>query len=142
MSQPVPLKARARTAAGLAVLLAFALPWRADAAPSNGSATVQALYEVLLFTMKNGHTLGRSGRFAQLEPIIRRTFDIKSMARLSVGPLWAALTETQQQRVAESLARYITAIYADRFDAYAGQKLQVTGELPTDAGVVVRSQIV
>ena len=38
--------------------------------------------------------------------------------------------------------RYISAIYADRFDSYAGQKLQVTGEQPAAAGVMVRSQIV
>ena len=33
-------------------------------------------------------------------------------------------------------------IYADRFDSYAGQKLQVTGEQPNAAGTMVRSQIV
>ena len=42
----------------------------------------------------------------------------------------------------ESFGRYISAIYADRFDSYAGQKLQVTGEQPAAAGVIVRSQIV
>jgi MlaC protein len=36
----------------------------------------------------------------------------------------------------------ISAIYADRFDSYAGQQLQVTGEHPAAAGVMVRSQIV
>ena len=41
-----------------------------------------------------------------------------------------------------SLGRYISAIYADRFDSYAGQKLQVTGEQPNAAGTMVRSQIV
>jgi len=44
--------------------------------------------------------------------------------------------------VTESFGRYISAIYADRFDSYAGQKLQVTGEQPAAAGVMVRSQIV
>jgi phospholipid transport system substrate-binding protein len=42
----------------------------------------------------------------------------------------------------ESFGRYISAIYADRFDGYAGQKLQVTGEEPVATGVMVRSQIV
>ena len=42
----------------------------------------------------------------------------------------------------ESFGRYISAIYADRFDSFAGQKLQVTGEQPTAAGVMVHSQIV
>src|ERR1700720_2488575 len=93
-------------------------------------------------TMKNGRILGQSGRFAQLEPVIRRPFDIPAMARLSVGPSWASLTEAQRQQVTESFARYISAIYADRFDSYSGQKLQVTGEQPAPAGVRVKSQIV
>jgi phospholipid transport system substrate-binding protein len=114
----------------------------AHAAPVSGSDTVQSLYDALLSTMKNGRTLGQSGRFTQLEPVIRRTFDIPSMARLSVGSSWASLTEAQRQQVTESFGRYISAIYADRFDSYAGQKLQVTGEQPAAAGVMVRSQIV
>ncbi len=103
---------------------------------------MQGLYDALLSTMKKGRTLGQSGRFTQLEPVIRRTFDIPLMARLSVGLSWATLTEAQRQQVTESFGRYISAIYADRFDSYAGQKLQVTGEQPAAAGTMVRSQIV
>src|SRR6266550_5938694 len=114
----------------------------AHAAPPSGGDIVQGLYNVLLTTMKNGRTLGQSGRFTQLEPVIRRTFDIPLMARLSVGLSWATLTEAQRQQVTESFGRYFSAIYADRFDSYAGQKLQVTGEQPAAAGVMVRSQIV
>jgi phospholipid transport system substrate-binding protein len=43
--------------------------------------------------------------------------------------------------VTESFRRYISAIYADRFDSYDGQKLQVTGEQPV-AAAMVRSQII
>jgi phospholipid transport system substrate-binding protein len=64
------------------------------------------------------------------------------MARLSVGPSWATLSEGQRQQVIDSFARYISAIYADRFDSFAGQKLQVIGEQPATAGVMVNSQIV
>ena len=64
------------------------------------------------------------------------------MARLAVGSSWATLSEAQRQQVTESFGRYISAIYADRFDSFAGQKLQVTGEQPTAAGVMVHSQIV
>ena len=118
------------------------LSYSVQAAPASGGDTVQGLYDALLGTMKNGRTLGQSGRFAQLEPVIRRTFDIPAMARLSVGPSWASLTEAQRQQVTESFARYISAIYADRFDSYSGQKLEVTGEQTAPSGVMVKSQIV
>ena len=114
----------------------------AYAAPASGSDAVQGLYDTLLSTMKNGHMLGQSGRFAQLEPVVRRTFDIASMARLSVGPSWATMNESQRQQVIDGFGRYISAIYADRFDSYAGQKLQVTDEQPAAAGIIVHSQIV
>src|SRR5947208_4477135 len=64
------------------------------------------------------------------------------MARLSVGSSWVTLSEAQRQQVTESFGRYISAIYADRFDSYAGEKLQVIGEQPAVAGIMVRSQIV
>ena len=92
--------------------------------------------------MKSGGSLGQNERFARLEPVIRRTFDIPTMARLSVGSSWVTLSEAQRQQVIESFGRYVSAIYADRFDSYAGQKLQVTGEQPAAAGLMVKSQII
>jgi phospholipid transport system substrate-binding protein len=127
-------------AAGL-TLSALSCPVQA-AVPSSGGDTVQGLYDALLNTMKNGRTLGQSGRFMRLAPVIRSTFDIATMARLSVGPSWAGLSESQRQQVSESFGRYISAIYADRFDSYDGQKLEVTGEQPAPSGVMVRSQII
>ena len=118
------------------------LSYPVHAAPASGGDTVKGLYEVLLTTMKNGRILGQSGRYTQLDPVIRRSFDIASMARLSVGPSWASLTEAQRQQMTESYGRYISATYADRFDSYAGQKLEVTGEQTAPSGVMVKSQII
>ena len=63
----------AALATGLAVTM---LAYPAYAAPTSGGDTVQGLYDALLGTMKSGRSLGQSGRFARLEPVIRRTFDI------------------------------------------------------------------
>ena len=112
------------------------------AAPAGGGDTVRALYDTLLNTMKNGRTLGQSGRFAQLDPVIRRSFDIAEMARLALGRSWAGLNDAQRREMIESYGRYVSAIYADRFDSYAGQQLEVTGEDATQLGVMVRSRIV
>ena len=118
------------------------LSYPVNAASTSGGDTVQGLYDALLSTMKNARTLGQSGRFTQLAPVIRRTFDIASMARLSIGPSWTSLSDAQRQEATESFGRYISAIYADRFDSYNGQKLEVTGEQPAASGVMVRSQII
>jgi phospholipid transport system substrate-binding protein len=136
---PAPLWKAVAFATGLGLSM---LSYPVHAAPASGGDTVQGLYDALLNTMKNGRTLGHSGRFAQLDPVIRRSFDIASMARLSVGPSWTGLTEAQRQQVTESFGRYISAIYADRFDSYAGQKLEVTREEPAASGVMVRSRII
>ena len=142
MRNPMPPKA-ALWAGALAAGFGLAmLSYSVHAAPTSGGDTVQGLYDALLGTMKNGRVLGQSGRFMQLEPVIRRSFDIPTMARLSVGPTWAGMSEVQRQQVIESFGRYISATYADRFDTYAGQKLQVTGEQPNAGGVLVKSQIV
>jgi phospholipid transport system substrate-binding protein len=144
MRKPMPAKSLLWKGVALAAGVGLAmLSCPVHAAPASGGDTVQGLYDALLGTMKNGRILGRSGRFTQLEPVIRRTFDIPSMTRLSVGAAaWAGLTEAQRQQLTDSFGRYISAIYADRFDSYAGQKLQVTGEQPAAAGVMVKSQIV
>ncbi len=143
MRKPMPPKTTVWKAAALAAGFGLAmLSYPVHAAPASGGDTVQALYDALLGTMKSGRSLGQSGRFTQLEPVIRRSFDIPMMARLSVGPSWANLAEGQREQVIEGFGRYISAIYADRFDSYAGQKLQVSGEQPNPGGVIVKSQIV
>jgi phospholipid transport system substrate-binding protein len=142
-SKPVIPKTATWKAAALASGLGIAmLAYPGHAVPASGGDTVQGLYNTLLGTMKSGRSLGQSGRFARLEPVIRRTFDIPLMARLSVGSSWVTLSETQRQEVIEGFARYMSAIYADRFDSYAGQELQVTGEQPVAAGLMVKSQII
>ena len=143
MSERRILRTPALRAVGLAAALGLAaLSAPVHAMPATGSDTVKGLYDTLLNTMRNGHILSQSGRFAQLEPVIRRSFDIPTMARLSVGSSWTGLTEPQRQQMADSYGRYISAIYAERFDSYGGQKLQVIDEHPGAGGVVVHSQIV
>ena len=118
VAQRTPLSKATALAVGLALGM-YCGP--VQSAPASGSEAVQGLYSALLSTMKNGRTLGQSGRFMQLAPVIRSTFDVSTMARLSVGSSWAGLTEAQRQQVTESFGRYISATYADRFDSYDGQ---------------------
>jgi phospholipid transport system substrate-binding protein len=64
------------------------------------------------------------------------------MTRLAIGPDWAGLTPSQQLQVTTAFGRYVTATYADRFDSYSGQDLQVGEEQPFAGGYVVHTKIV
>jgi phospholipid transport system substrate-binding protein len=129
--------------AGIAFCLAVAaLPPPAVAMGAGGVDTVRSLYDSLLTTMRNGPALGPRGRYAQLEPVVRRVFDLPFMTRLAVGPEWANLSDGQRQQVTQAFERYIAAIYAERFDSYAGERLQVTGERQSPGGTVITSQII
>jgi phospholipid transport system substrate-binding protein len=105
-------------------------------------AVIQHLYDALLETMKNATALGVKGRYQKLEPLIFGTFDVPFMTRLTIGPLWASLPPEQKYRAAQAYGRYITAIYADRFNGYAGERLEVLGEQKIRHGLLVRSQII
>jgi phospholipid transport system substrate-binding protein len=102
---------------------------------------VRSFYQVLLMTMKNARKLGESGRYATLAPVVDTVFDLPAMARLAVGPRWDTLTPTQQQRITTAFGRYVAATYADRFNSYSGQQLEVTGGEPYADGVIVETKI-
>ena len=108
----------------------------------NPQDSVRGFYDTLLTTIKNGPTLGQSGRYARLAPVVDRVFDLPSMTRLAVGPSWATLSPAQQQQLVEAFRHYVAATYADRFDSYSGQQLQVTGERPYNADIIVQTKIV
>jgi phospholipid transport system substrate-binding protein len=143
MKRSIPATVRSLSIAGVALCLGLAaLSPRAGAMAAGGTETVRSFYASLLQTMHNGPALGPHGRYAQLEPVVRRLFDIPFMTQLAVGPQWASLSDAQRQEVTRAFEHYIAAIYADRFDSYSGERLQVTGEQSSTGGTIITSQIV
>ena len=126
----------------LALLVAAGLSTPGSAAVSNPEESVRSFYNVLLGNMQQGRMLGESGRYARLTPVVGRTFDIPLMTRLAVGPAWETLPPAEQQRLQAAFAHYVTATYADQFDSYSGQQLQVIGEQPSGSNVMVQTKIV
>jgi phospholipid transport system substrate-binding protein len=121
--------------------LVFLCPNPGEAAPGP-TEVVRHFYGQLLDTMQHAATLAAKGRYQKLEPVVLSTFDVPFMARLSIGPLWARLTTEQKRRAATAYGRYVTAVYATRFDGYSGERFEVLGEQQIKHGTLVRSQIV
>jgi len=109
---------------------------------SGAQGVVDHFYTVLLQAMKNGPALGPRGRFQQLEPEIRADFDLASMTRLAVGAAWRHLSSDDRQRLRDAFTRYTTATYAQNFDSWSGEKLEVTGQRDGGFGTIVESRIV
>src|SRR5258707_3400610 len=133
-------KERMVSVAGWAYCLGLAV--LSPPAQAMGGDTVQALYSTLLSTMQSGPSLGARGRYARIAPVVRQVFDIPFMTCLALGPEWASLNPTQQQQVTQAFESYVAAIYAERFDKYSGERLQVTGEKASAGGTIITSQIV
>ena len=145
MTDLVTLAVRRVKIRGLCVAVSLAVGILAESAAAlapNPQDNVRGFYDTLLTTMKQGQPLGQSGRYARLAPVVDRVFDVPFMTRLAVGPSWEALSPAQQQHLTEAFRHYIAATYADRFDSYSGQQLQVVGERPHNADVVVQTRIV
>jgi phospholipid transport system substrate-binding protein len=145
MTNLVALTARTGKIRGLCIAVALAVGILAESAAAlavDPQNNVRGFYDTLLTTMKDGRILGQSGRYGRLAPVVDRVFDVPSMTRLAIGPSWATLSPAQQQQLTEAFRHYIAATYADRFDSYSGEQLQVTGEQPYNAGVIVQTRIV
>lgn len=124
---------------GIFATAARAVPQSLQTSPQD---SVRGFYQVLLTTMKNARALGESGRYAMLAPVVNSLFDVSTMARLAVGPAWDAMPATQQRQITTAFAHYVSATYADRFNNYSGEQLQVTGDAPYAGGVIVETRIV
>ena len=106
------------------------------------SDVVRGFYQTLMYNMQNGPSLGQQGRIAHLAPVVPRVFDIPYMTQLAIGTAWATLPDPQRQQVMQAFERYVTAVYAERFDKYAGERLEVIDEQPTNYGTIVRTRII
>ena len=117
-------------------------PIPTDAAAGPPTDVVRNFYNVLLDVMQHASALGPRGRYQKLEPVVRGTFDVPFMSRLSIGPSWNRLTPEQKGRAVQAYSRYIAAVYGSRFDSYAGEQFKVLGQQQIKHGTLIKTQIV
>ena len=129
--------------------LLLALPlvagMRPAAAAEAGSApaVIERFYAQLLAVMKDAKRLGFDGRYTRLAPAISQTFDLPLMTRIAIGPGWAQIPADQQQRLSAAFSRYTISMYANRFDDWGGERLEVVPTAtPNPNGVLVNSRLV
>jgi len=112
-------------AAMLAIGSGISPSYAAAQGTGDPKAVVQAFYDTLLETMKQGDELGFDGRYKKLQPVINQTFDEPVMAKIAVGPAWTNFSAEDKDKLLDAFDRYMVTTYASRFKSYKGQKFEV-----------------
>ena len=133
--------------AGLGVMLASlavasGAPARAASADP-AAAQIDAFDNGLIETMKAGKSLGLSGRYKKLEPVVARAFDIPTMIAFAVGPTWAQIPAAQREALTGAFNRLTVASYAKNFDSFSGERFMVNPTVVTRGpDKLVQTQII
>jgi phospholipid transport system substrate-binding protein len=107
------------------------------------TAPIRTFYDALLDAMRRAKALGVHGRYDALAPVIRATFDLAAMTRISVGPRWNSIPPEQQTALIDGFTRMTIATYASRFDGYSGERFEVDPAVETrKTGSVVHTRLV
>jgi phospholipid transport system substrate-binding protein len=109
----------------------------AEKPAADGREVVEKLQSALLDAMKDGPRLGFKGRHDFLDPVIRSSFDLPLIARISVGRYWSDFTEDQKAAMVGRFSELSVATYASRFDKFSGETFEVDSENPLKEGQVL-----
>ncbi|MCK5285497.1 MAG: ABC transporter substrate-binding protein [Alphaproteobacteria bacterium] len=70
-------------------------------------------------------TLTREQQIKKFQKLLNNTFDMKTIARFSLGRYWRTSTKQEQQEYLALFKDMIINIYSERFGEYSGQNLEV-----------------
>lgn len=89
---------------------------------------VEHFHDTLIRAMHKGGKAAFDARYAMLDPVIRRTFDLPYIGKAVLGPYWSKLNPEQQKTFLEHFARNTAATYAGRFNLYSGERFATLNE--------------
>ena len=105
-------------------------------------ASVEQLYDALQGVIPQGEELAYEERYARLDPVIKKVYDLPFMSAKTLGRYWKDLSEQDRERWVSAFTRMTISTYADRFDKYAGQRFEIlTVEPSSHQTLMVRTQI-
>ena len=102
----------------------------AEESPEAAARAVEQLNATLLQCMQKGPQLGFSGRYALLEPVMKKYFFYSLMVKKSTGSWWRQMTASQQKELLDKYITWSISTYANRFASYRGQRFVVAAARP------------
>ena len=115
----------------------------ASASDRGATEVVGKLHTTLLAAMKDGDKIGYQGRFDQLAPVIKSSFDMPFISRTAVGKYWETFNGHQRSKFVEAFTQLSIATYAANFDSYSGEHFKTISEKEVGGGrILVQSQLI
>lgn len=132
--------------ASLTLILFFTIPLAmpmASAGDHGATQVVEKLQMALLAVMKDGDKLGYTGRYDQLEPVIRASFDMPFISKTVLSKHWGTFDDEQRRKFVETFTRLGIATYAANFDSYSGERFKVISEKEVSGGrILVQTHLI
>ncbi len=134
----------------LALGAAWAAPWASPVTARQAQAvditaaraTIVDLEDALLDLMRSGESTNFEERFERIDPVVRRTIDLRYIARVALGEYDGTLSEQDAERYFSAFARLSIANYAANFASYNEQRFTPETPVPLSGDrALVRSQM-
>jgi phospholipid transport system substrate-binding protein len=127
----------------LMIPLAMSLTPLASAENHDATRVIEKLQTALLTVMKGGEKLGYKGRYDQLEPVIRASFDMPFISKTVLSKHWGTFNEGERSRFVETFTKLGIATYAANFDSYSGERFKVISEKEVSGGrILVQTHLI
>jgi len=115
----------------------------ASAGDRGATELVEKLHSTLLAVMKDGDKIGYHGRYDQLAPVIKSSFDMPFVSRTVLGKYWETFNSEQRSRFVEAFTQLSIATYAANFDSYSGERFKVISEKEVSGGrILVQTHLI
>jgi phospholipid transport system substrate-binding protein len=126
----------------LSLMIPLTMPM-ASAGNHEATLVVEKLQTTLLAVMKDGNKLKYTGRYDQLEPVIRATFDMPFISKTVLSKHWGTSNAEQRSKFVETFTKLGIATYAANFDSYSGERFKVISEKEVSGGrIQVQTQLI
>ena len=90
----------------------------------------------------SNESLTTDQRKESFRKLLHNNFDMKTLARFSLGRYWRTATKEQQSEYLKLFEKMVVDVYASRFNEYHGQKFDVRGSrLENEQDIMVSSFI-
>jgi phospholipid transport system substrate-binding protein len=109
-----------------------------SAGPESPESQIRRLNTTLIGIMKSAEEgLSYQGRFERVAPVVQETFDMPFMAAKTIGSYWRKLDPEERRRWVKAFGDFTISNFADRFDGFSGQTLEIRGERPASRDTLI-----